>query len=60
MEAMESLRKRWKEVMGLARRGLLCARYDSSPLEYAKEPNGRAESERRRRAWREEERISCL
>lgn len=29
----------------------LCARYDSRPEEKAKEPRGRAESERRRRAW---------
>lgn len=29
----------------------MCARYDSRPEEKAKEPRGRAESERRRRAW---------
>jgi hypothetical protein len=53
IEAMESLRKRWKELAGEVRDGLWCARYDSRPLEYANEPIGRAESESRRRAWRE-------
>jgi hypothetical protein len=32
---------------------LWCARYDSSPEEKAKEPSGSAESERRKRKWRE-------
>lgn len=32
--------------------GLWCARYDSRPLLKAKEPSGRAESARRRSAWR--------
>jgi hypothetical protein len=32
-------------------RSFACARYDSRPLEYAKDPSGRAESERRRSAW---------
>ena len=32
--------------------GLWCARYDSKPLLKANEPRGRAESARRRRAWR--------
>lgn len=53
-EAMESLRKRWKVEEGDVRDGLLCARYDSSPLEYAKDPSGRAESERRSRACNDE------
>lgn len=33
--------------------GVLWARNDSRPDEKAKEPRGRAESERRRRWWRE-------
>lgn len=41
---MDSGRKVVKEAWPLE-----WARYDSSPLEKAKEPRGRAESERRRR-----------
>lgn len=43
--------KEWVGVGGWGRRVFWCARKDSRPEEKAKEPRGRAESERRRRVW---------
>jgi hypothetical protein len=50
----ERRRKAWNDGTWDAEGGdgRWCARYDSKPLLKAKEPKGRAESERRSNAWR--------
>ena len=55
---LETLEREWerklsKVVSLVVWGGLVCARKDSRPLEKAKEPRGRAESESKRRVWRD-------